>query len=151
MHGTGRAIALVLLLGLGGCEPQDRRPGLWLAGETRAEWPGDWSFTAAHPEIFIEVATPYRLPHSVTIWCATVEGGLYVAAGRPETKRWPRWADANPAVRLKIGDALYRARLEPIAEAADIAPVAEAFAAKYARSGGSGPGEARYWRVLPPD
>ena len=43
------ALAIFLLLG---CEPQDRRPGLWLSGEV-ASTPADWNFTNEHMEIFV--------------------------------------------------------------------------------------------------
>lgn len=143
---------LCLLLLLAGCEPSDRRPGLWLGGEVQAALPEDWSFTDAHKEIFVEVAAPYGLPHSVTVWCAQVDGALYLGARAPETKRWPGWVDADPAVRIEIDDRIYPVRLVALEDPEQIAEVAAAYAAKYDLPGGlAGDGSVsqRYWRVTP--
>ncbi len=137
------AIAAVLLLGA--CEPKDERPGLWLRGELQP-FPEDWVFTGEHPEIAIQVAAPYFLPHSVTIVCAEYEGDLYVAAYRPQTKNWAAWVTDDPNVVLKIGDNLYEARLTRIDDPLMIANVFGAYAAKY-RSSGSTASAAWFWRV----
>lgn len=132
-----------------GCEPQDRTPGLWLRGEA-AEFPADWRFVDDQMEIAIQVSTPYLLPHSVTIWCVEVDGRLYVAAGRADTKNWPGWVDADPNVRLKIEGRLYDVSLVALSERGEIQSVQAAYAAKYDLGGGSGAGEGtRYWRVEP--
>ena len=143
------SLLLGLLLMLGACEPQDRRPGLWLDGEVQAQLPTDWSFTNDHKEIFLEVATPYLLPHSVTIWCAEVDGILYVGARAPESKNWPGWVDARPEVSLEIDGRLYEVHLEPLSDPDVIARVAAAYGRKYNLSGGAGsePVSQRYWRV----
>ncbi len=141
---------LLLLIALAGCEPQDRRPGLWLSGDVGG-FPADVAFTDAHQEIAIEIRAPYGLPHSVTIWCARVGDQLYVAAANPESKRWPDWADARPEVRLKIGDRLFEAQLVRLDDAAEIAAVQQAYVAKYDLDPSrSGPQLSRYWRVEPP-
>ena len=142
-------IALAFTLLLAGCEPQDRRPGLWLRGDVEP-FPPDVAFSDAQLEIAIEIGTPYGLPHSVTIWCARVDDRLYVAAANPDEKRWPDWADARPDVRLKIDDRLFEARLERLDDAAEIAEVQGAYAAKYNLDPSrGGPQLSRYWRVLP--
>ncbi len=149
---SGVALALIgMLSAAGGCiDPEDRRPGLWLRGEP-AEPPADWSFTGAHPEIAIEVRTPYLLRHSVTIWCASVDGRLYVGARSPETKRWPGWVDDDPDVRLGIESSIYRATLVPLEDPAELERVGRAYAAKYDLPPRPGEGAAsfRYWRVEP--
>jgi len=140
---------VVCVCGLSACEPQDTDPGFWLSGELQTEFPADWSFTNDHPEIFIEVSTPYLLPHSVTIWCGEVDGDLYLAAGSPEEKNWPGWVDDEPNVKLQIGESLYPVVLVPMVDETAIAPVRQAFATKYNyRNTGPG-GSARYWRVRP--
>lgn len=142
------ALLLVAVL-LAGCEPQDRRPGLWLRGEPEP-LPSDVAFTDAHMEIAIQVGTPYGLPHSVTIWSARVEDRLYVGAANPEQKRWPDWADARPDVRLKIGDRLFEARLQRLEDADELAAVQQAYTRKYDLDPErGGPTLSRYWRVLP--
>ena len=142
-------LILLVLACASACQPSDRRPGLWLAGEP-APLPEDWSFTDAHGEIAIEVRTPYALPHSVTIWCASADGSLFVAARDPEEKRWPGWVERDPEVRLAIDGRLYEARLERIDDPDRIAPVRRAYAAKY-RLDDPPPPDApplRYWQVV---
>ena len=140
-------LALGVLLMLGACEPEDRRPGLWLRGELQP-YPDDWSFTGEHLEIAIQVAAPYFLPHSVTIICGSHEGDLYVAAYRPETKNWAAWATDDPNVVLKIGEDLYEARLTRVEDPLMIADALGAYAAKY-RSSGRIPTSVWFWRVGP--
>jgi len=149
MRHTLSLLSLAGLLLLGGCDPQDRRPGLWLSGETVEQLPEAWSFTDAEPEIFIEVTTPYLLPHSVTIWCATVDGTLYVGARDPDSKRWPGWADRRPEVKLKIGEQVYPVRLVTLEDSGEIQVVQQAYAAKYQLPSSSGASAMRYWRVVP--
>lgn len=149
------AVLIILCLTLlAACEPSDRRPGLWLSGEVEESFPADWSFSDEHDEIFLEVATPYLLPHSVTIWCAEVDGTLYLGARDPENKNWPGWVDDDPDVRLKIGERLFPVHLEPLTDPDEIAAVSAAYAEKYDLAGGLSNGEEdvgqRYWRVTPP-
>ena len=147
-------LACTLLL-LGACEPSDRRPGLWLSGSEADTLPADWSFSDAHPEIFVEVTTPYLLPHSVTVWCAQVGGTLYLGARAPETKNWPGWVDDDPRVRIEIEGVIYPVTLEPVTDQAETARVAAAYAEKYDLGGAGTASNAeqdvgqRYWRVLP--
>lgn len=131
--------------------PEAQRPGLHLQGEVVATQPTDWAFTNDHREIAVEVSTPYLLPHSVTIWCAEVEGELYLGARDPDTKRWPGWVDRDPDVRLRIGSQVFEVRLAPLEETSRIARVQGAYAAKYdlpPSAAGEGP-PIRYWRVEP--
>ena len=133
------------------CNPSGQRPGTWLSGKTAA-YPSDWAFTSADREIAIEVRTPYLISHSVTIWCAAVDGTLYVAASNPEAKHWPHWADEHPDVRLKIAGSIYDVHLAKLADEAEIAKVRAVYAAKYQLNAGSGAGAIRsveYWRVEP--
>jgi len=145
------ALAMVAASSLAGClAPQDQRPGLRLTGEPTA-LPTDWSFTDAHKEIALQVRAPYLLPHSVTIWCAALDGQLYVAARDPETKRWPGWVDRRPDVRLRIGDAIYPVRLTPLEDPNQVAQARGAYSAKYRLPNPPPPGSPplRYWRVAP--
>ncbi len=146
------ATVIVIAAALAGCfGPEEQRPGMHLRGEVVADAPSDWAFTDAHREIAIEVRTPYLLPHSVTIWCATIGGELYLGARDPDTKRWPGWADRDPDVRLGIGSKVYEVRLTPLEDRARIARLRQAYRSKYklpARREGEGP-PIRYWRVGP--
>ena len=148
MSGLLRVIVGVAVVGfLLACEPRDDQPGLWLGGNDSGTLPSDWAFTDDHREISVEVRTPYLIRHSVTIWCAQVEGTLYVGASAPDTKNWPGWVNDDPNVRLKIGDEIYSVRLDPLVDQAVIASVQQAYVQKYQLE--SMPGEAgvRYWRV----
>ena len=146
------SIAIILVMVSVGCiDPKESRPGLRLAGEVVTAIPSDWNFTNEFKEIAIEVKTPYLLPHSVTIWCAVAEGGLYVAAREPDSKRWPGWVDRKPDVRLGIGERVYEVRLAPLEDSLQIEPVRGAYARKYdlpdPRPEGGPP--IRYWLVEP--
>lgn len=140
---------LAIALLLGACDPQDRRPGLWLTGEVADVAPGDWAFSDEYAEIALEVATPYLIPHSVTIWCAQVDGTLYVAAAAPEEKNWPGWVSDDPDVRLKIGDTVYAATLAELEDETEIAAVRSAYSGKYEVANLGSGASLLYWRVGP--
>ena len=140
---------VALSVAVGACvPPSDSRPGLWLSGAA-SEPPSNWSFTDAHREIALEVSTPYLLAHSVTIWCVSLEGQLYLAARNPEDKRWPRWVERDPNVRLLIDGRLYEARLVRIDADEEVEPVSATYTVKYDLSPPGAPGSPpmRYWRV----
>ena len=146
------ALLLVLLFLLAACQPSDQRPGQWLRGTVADGLPDSWAFTDDHGEIFVEVATPYLVPHSVTIWCAQVDGALYIAARNPASKQWVEWMDAEPDVRLKIDERIYSVSAHEVTDADRIARVREAYGAKYAL-GPAGPDAPpmRYWSIGPRD
>ena len=145
-------LAIAAAACLVGCiDPKEQRPGLQLRGEAALVLPSDWSFTDAHREIEIQVATPYVIPHSVTIWCAANGDELYVGARNPDSKRWPGWVDRDPNVRLRIGDEIYDVRLSIIEDADRIAQVRRAYVAKYELPDPPPEGgpPMRYWSVEP--
>ncbi|NJN50830.1 MAG: hypothetical protein HC809_02635 [Gammaproteobacteria bacterium] len=157
---VARATAIVCLLLMAACNPADRRPGVWLTGEVVA-YPASWAFTDAFKEIAIEVNTPYFVPHSVTIWCGSMDGVLYVGARDPQSKNWPGWVDDEPNVRLGIDGKIYEVTLVPLSpaiteDAAELARLAPYYARKYALSSqtpaqppAQGEPTTRYWRVAP--
>ena len=148
MSGLLRGLAALVVVGLlGACEPEDAQPGLWLSGDEAGALPTDWAFTDEHREIAVEVATPYLIRHSVTIWCAQVEGTLYIAASAPDDKNWPGWVADDPNVRLKIGDDVFAVVLDQLSDEAEIASVAQAYQQKYDLDLIGGGGVVRYWRV----
>jgi hypothetical protein len=120
-----------------GVDPKDRRPGLWLSGKEVAQLPADWSFTEAHPEVWLETRPWYGIPHSVTTVVAAGDGVLYVPSiysqpgPFPGTKYWNRIVAANPEVRLKVGDELYPMRIDPIMDPAEYGRAFAALASKY--------------------
>jgi hypothetical protein len=146
-----RTLALTWLLVslLTGCiDPADRRPGLALSGE-QPPIPSDWSFTDAHREIAVQVSTPYWIPHSVTIWCASLDGRLYLGARDPDTKNWPGWVESDPEVRIKVGDDVFDGRLQRLSDEARIAALKDAYSKKYALDAMSS--GVRYWEFVPED
>jgi hypothetical protein len=155
MKGTEVMKKYILVLALispllNGCEPSDTRPGFGLSGEAEA-FPSDWKFADDFKQIALQVATPYGIPHSITIWCVQLDGSLYIAARAPDSKRWPGWVEDNPAVMLKFGDRLFEGRLQKLNDAGEIKSVSDAYATKYQlKSGlaaGEGPGS-WFWQVL---
>jgi hypothetical protein len=146
------SIGILLGLAASACfNPNERRPGTRLSGEVVDALPADWSFTNDQREIAIEVHTPYWLPHSVTIWCASDAGRLYVGSRDPDHKHWPGWVDDDPNVRLLIGGRIYAVKLVPLDDPEEIARVRRAYAAKYPMPEtppDEGP-PVRYWRVAP--
>ena len=145
-------MGVALACALAGCiDPSDRRPGLRLGGEVVSDLPDDWTWSNEFREIAVEVSTPYLLPHSVTVWCAASEKGLFLGARNPDDKNWPGWVTDDPDVRLKIGERVYEVRLAVIDDPAGLREVQRAYTAKYdlpARAPGEGP-PMRYWRVVP--
>jgi hypothetical protein len=133
-----RSVALWLcaVLWLGACGPQDRRPGLWLSGETVEAPVTDWSFTDAVPEIFLETRTWYGVPHSVTVVCVGQGDRLYVPSvyrerGEfPSERYWNRNVVRDPRVRLQIGDSIYERKAVLVTDDAEWQSVLDAFARK---------------------
>jgi len=135
-------------------DPSDARPGLGLSGEVHLQPVDDWSFTSSVKEIFIETATPYVIPHSVTIWCVTLGNELYVGAWQADTKHWVANVRRDPNVRLKIGDLIYEQKLEPVEDPETIARLNQNYARKYEYDSEDGADEAAstaHWRVAERD
>ena len=140
--------ALIGALLLTACfAPEDRRPGLALPGELQEQHPEDWGFTDRNREIAIEVRTPYWIPHSVTIWCASVDGNLFVGARDPETKHWPGWTDRDPRIRLLIDGQIFEGQLFPVDNASRLERIRAAYQRKYELDE-MYPG-VRYWQFGP--
>ena len=139
-------VALVVVLG--GCQPSDRTPGLWLSGDV-ATTPADWSFSDQHREIYVQVDTPYFLPHSVTIWCAQLDGTLYIGARNPESKNWVGWMDSRRDIRLKIGEQLFDVRAADFDDEQTLTALRAAYAEKYdlPNTPSSSAPPIRYWRI----
>ena len=125
-------LLLVLSSTFYACEkqPVDTQPGYVLPGEDSSELVSDWSFTDGIQEIFIETDTWYGLPHSVTIWCATVDGNLYIGT-YGEKKGWVRNIESSPKARLSIDSILYDVEILPISDEKLARRVDDAFHSKY--------------------
>jgi hypothetical protein len=131
------SLALLAALPLVACQPRDERPGLWLRGERVDEPVDDWSFSDAHPEIFVETRTWYGVPHSVTTVCASDGANLYVPSvfvdggSFPGAKFWTRNVARDPAVRVKIGERVFEREAVLVEDAAERERALSRFAAKY--------------------
>ena len=142
---------LITTMILAACEPSGPTPGQWLRGNVVAPLPQDWAFTDDYQEVYVEVSTPYFVPHSVTIWCAQVDGKLFIGARDPESKNWPGWLDDNRDLRLKIGDKLYDAAAADFSDEGTRAAVRTAYTEKYnlpAPAAGEAP-DMQYWAIVP--
>jgi hypothetical protein len=128
-------IAFAVLL-LAGCQPKDRRPGLWLSGEVETQPVADWSFANEQREIQVETRTWYGIPHSVTTVVVAHNGTLYVPSvyfegGEfPDARFWNRNVVRDPRVRLKIGDRIYERQAALVEDPAEWNDVLAAFARK---------------------
>ncbi len=132
----------VFLLAVGAvvaCEPHDRRAGQWLHGEVVSTPVSDWSFSNNIDEIFVETATWYLVPHSVTTTVVTSDGTLYVPSlyyeggEYPSERFWNRNIARDADVRLKIGDKIYPRTAALVTDPDERVRVLAAFAAKYDR------------------
>ncbi len=146
-------VALAVLLAAGCVDPEGRRPGLRLAGEVVSGPVDDWSFTDDHKQIFLETRTPYLLPHSMTIYCAALDGRLYIGARRPAEKRWVDYVERDPRVRLAVAGEIYERRLERVEDPAEREAIFRAYAANYGWDPVPEPDrpEVRYFRVIERD
>ena len=118
------------------CDPQDRRPGLWLRGEVVEEPVTDWTFVNTVPEIFVETSTWYRIPHSVTVVGVGIGDRLYVPSvyrerGEfPDERYWNQNVVADPRVRLEISERIYERKAVLVEDPAEWQAVFDAFAQK---------------------
>ncbi len=143
------SIAMAIIV-VSACSPRDRTPGQWLRGNVVDTVPQDWTFTDDFKEIYVEVKTPYFIPHSVTIWCAQFDGKLFIGARDPETKNWPGWMNENRDIRLKIGADIYSVAALDLTDEETLADVRSAYTTKYdlPTSTDGKPRKMRYWSVV---
>ena len=113
-------VAVYLVALVAPYEPDERRPGTRLGGPLAAEQDTDWSFREpGRMQIFVETATWYGIPHSVTTTSWIVDGDLYVPCNACATKRWPKNVARNADVRLKVGGEIYERRAVRITDDAE--------------------------------
>jgi hypothetical protein len=124
------ALSVLLALGCGPWGPQGILAGGPLLGAASARFPGDWSFSDAHPLVAIETRGAL-LRHAVTILCVAAGGRLYVMARHAPTKRWVQNVGRDPRVRLRVGDEVYAGRAVRIGAGPEGDAVARAFLRKY--------------------
>lgn len=131
-----RSLLLASVMLLAACQPQERRPGLWLSGEVVDAPVTDWSFTDAIPLIFVETRTWYGIPHSVTTVCVAHDGSLYVPSvylegGEfPDARFWNRNVVRDPRVRLGIDGRIFEREAVLVEDEAEWSAVLAAFGRK---------------------
>ena len=126
-----RLAALAAVVTCAACQPQDETPGLWLRGEIVEERVGDWSFSEDIEEIFIETRPWYGLPHSTTIWCAAIDGELYIGSYGDQKKAWEENVARNAEAKLNIAGKLYEVTVVPVTDPDRVEALDGAYAQKY--------------------
>jgi len=133
-------ICLVLLpvvASMTGFEPRQRTPGLWLKGNLVTTPVTDWSFTDQVSTVEVQTRTWYLFPHSVTTYCVSYNGQLYLDSFYPPGVEYPHGRSWNenvardPHVRLKIGNNLHDVTLVHVTDPAEKAALRELKAKKY--------------------
>lgn len=110
LAGLFAALILVACLAwlLGAVAPYGPIAGGRLRGE-RAPLPADWSFVDRVAEVQVETRLG-PLPWSVTTWCLSHQGRLYLPARNCLAKRWVKNLLADPNVRVRIQGRVYELR-----------------------------------------
>jgi hypothetical protein len=133
---VGLLLALVALRVVG-LEPHERRPGLWLTGQSVTTPVTDWSFTDQFQTIYVQTRAWYGLPHSVTTTITAYDGRLYLTSVYrpgmrfPDDRLWNKNILRDPRVRLKIGDRVFDGIAALVTDSAEKDAVLDAKAKKY--------------------
>ena len=142
-----RALTLIALLGRGACDA-DFVPlaGGALSGRFTPP-PGDWS-EVARPEV-IRLETNPAEPYSVKLWIIGVGSNLYVHAGANRAA-WIEHLEADPQVKVLIGEALYELSAERVTSQAEFDDFAGTYDQKYGnRPRNENVNEAYLYRLVP--
>ncbi len=122
MKRNAALLVSIALLGCGPWGPLGAVPGGPLLGPAATQ-----SAAAACDDDNLLAAIETRsgwLRHSVTVFCFSLEGVMYLPARNGGTKRWTRNALADPRVRIEIDGAIHRGRLSRVMRVnADLARV----------------------------
>jgi hypothetical protein len=92
--------------------------------------PDDWT-DISRPEV-IQLETQPSDPYSVKLWVIGLGPNLYVHAGANRAT-WVEHIEADPNVRILIGEALYNLRATRVVEPGEYELFATAYEAKYDR------------------
>ncbi len=111
------------------CGPVGPIPGGELSGERVTQPVTDWSFSDEFKNIQVETALDD--PYSVTLWCATNHGQLYIAAARGTESTWAQNLLDDPRARLRIDGKLYDREAVKVTDAEEADAVLRMFVAKY--------------------
>lgn len=129
-HGAGVRLffAVIATLVTAGCEPTFVFAGGELAG-TERPMPTDWGFTEDFGTVQIE--TRPTAPYSVNVWGVSVNRNFYVAASDAGEATWAQAIEADPRVRLRVGDDIYPLLAERTEDPQELARVVDAYIDKY--------------------
>lgn len=96
--------------------------------------PSSWSFIKDVEEIEMQTL---NLSTTKTVWPIVVEGRLFVASGRLNTrvgrlwKQWPQRIEEDDRIILRIDEKLYEQRMVRILQGPEIVPVMTEISRKY--------------------
>lgn len=121
-------LASIVALAAAGCEPMFVFAGGELAG-TEQPVPSSWKF--AEDVDTVQIETRPDDPYSVNVWGVGVDRSFYVAASDAADAAWARAIEAEPRVRLRIGDDIYRLFATRTDDPAELADVIDAYVDKY--------------------
>jgi hypothetical protein len=130
-------VLLLVVLSITGFGPHGNTPGLWLKGDLVTTPVTDWSFTDKIETANVQTRTWYLIPHSVTTYCASYNGQLYLTsiyrAGLtyPHGRSWNEDVARDPHVRIKLGDQLYDRTVTLVTDPAEREGVLAAKRKKY--------------------
>ena len=130
-------VLLLIVLSITGFEPRERTPGLWLKGNLVTTPVTDWSFTDQVSQVEVQTRSRFLIPHSVTTYCVSLNGQLYLDSFYPPGVEYPHGRSWNenvardPHVRVKIGNNLYDVTLVHDTDPADKAAVLQLVPKKY--------------------
>jgi hypothetical protein len=130
-----RALALCVLLALAGCGPLGPLPGGTLRGPVHTQTVADWSFVES--ESTCQLETNPADPYSVNTWCIGIGARLYVPTSMirgpktPSERDWVKNVANDPAVRIRIGDAVYERVAVRVSDAAEYDAARTALEKKY--------------------
>ena len=90
-----------------GCGPFVMIPGGSLSGDV-VPVPTNWAFTEDVETVQLE--TRPSDPYSVNIWAVEIDDSMYIVAGGGAETTWAQHIQADPRVRLRVGESLYELR-----------------------------------------
>jgi hypothetical protein len=123
-------LLFVAIAATAGCrKPFVLLPGGALEGTTAAV-PESWAFTDEVTTVQLE--TRPAEPYSVNIWATAVGESLYVHAGTNRSA-WVEHIEADPKVRLRVGDSIYELAAARVVEQAEFDRFSDAYEKKYGR------------------
>jgi len=121
-------LAMIAMLVAAGCEPTFVFAGGELSGTVRP-MPSDWGFTDDFGTVQIE--TRPTDPYSVNVWGVSVNRSFYVAASDASEATWAQAIEAEPRVRLRVGDDICPLLAKRTQDPQGRADVTDAYVDKY--------------------